>query len=189
MIYKMIRNVIAVRKNLHDWKIGPTPNWFFCNSVDSVLHSFFHCSKTKYFIKQIETFLGKKFKLNAYRMIFGTNYKVGNYASILGIFLWSKAIRVTWTTRRLLVEGKPCNDMAMLFKNYANSRVSKGLLLRAMTPLKLHISYENRRLKIAPKSSDKHKGVDLPACSCGDQALSTGLGYIKLLLNIFKSIH
>ena len=48
----------------------------FCYSVDSVLHAFFHCSKTKYFIKQIETIfqnlLGKKFELNAYRMIFGS---------------------------------------------------------------------------------------------------------------------
>ena len=55
-------------------------------------------------------------------MIFGTKYKVGNYASILGIFFWSKAIRVIWTTRRLLAEGKPCNEMS-LFKNYVNSRV------------------------------------------------------------------
>ena len=49
MIYKMIRNVTAVRKNLYDWKIEPTPNCHFCNGVDSVLHAFFHCSKTKYF--------------------------------------------------------------------------------------------------------------------------------------------
>ena len=87
---------------------------------------FFHCGKTKYFIKQIEVIfqklLGKKFKLNAYRMIFGTKYKVGNYASHLAIFLWSKAIRVIWKTRRLLAEGKPCNEMA-LFKNYVNTRV------------------------------------------------------------------
>ena len=126
MIYKMIRNVTAVRKNLYDWKIEPTPNCLFCNDVDSVLHAFFHCSKTKYFIKQIEVIfqklLGKKFKLNAYRMIFGTKYKVGNYASHLAIFLWSKAIRVIWKTRRLLAEGKPCNEMA-LFKNYVNTRV------------------------------------------------------------------
>ena len=73
LIYKMIRNFIAVRKHLNDWKIEPTPNCIFCNGVDSVLHAFFHCPKTKYFIKQIEvTFknlFGKKFKLNAYRMI------------------------------------------------------------------------------------------------------------------------
>ena len=65
---------------------------------------------------------GKKFKLNAYRMIFGIKHKVGNYASNLGIVLWSKAIRVIWTTRRLLEEGKPCNEME-LFKNYINRRV------------------------------------------------------------------
>ena len=41
MIYEMIRNIIAVQKNLHDWKIEPTPNYVFCNSVDSVLHAFF----------------------------------------------------------------------------------------------------------------------------------------------------
>ena len=55
-------------------------------------------------------------------MIFGSKHKVGNYASILGIFLWSKSIRVIWITRRLLAEGKPCNEMA-LFRNYVNSRV------------------------------------------------------------------
>ena len=55
-------------------------------------------------------------------MIFGTKYKDGNYASHLAIFLWSKAIRVIWKTRRLLAEGKPCNEMA-LFKNYVNTRV------------------------------------------------------------------
>ena len=90
-------------------------------------------------IKQIElifqNLLGNKFKLNAYRMIFGTKYKVGNYASHLGIFLWSKAIRVIWKTRTLLAEGKPCNEMALL-KNYVNTT----------TPLKLHISYDNRRI-------------------------------------------
>ncbi len=55
-------------------------------------------------------------------MIFGINHKVGNYASNLGIFLWSKAIRVIWTTRRLLEEGKPCNEMEH-FKTYINRRV------------------------------------------------------------------
>ena len=117
MIYKIIRNVTAMQKQLYDWKIEPTPKCLFCNSVDSVLHAFFHCSKTKYFIKQIEVIFhkpfGKKFKLNAYIMIFCTKYKVGNYASHLGVFLWSKAIRVIWTTR---------NEMA-LFKNYVNTRV------------------------------------------------------------------
>ena len=34
-------------------------------------------------------------------MIFGIKHKVSNYASNLGIFLWGKAIRVIWTTRRL----------------------------------------------------------------------------------------
>ena len=57
-------------------------------------------------------------------MIFGIKHKVGNYASNLGIFIWSKAIRVIWTTRRLLEEGKPCNEME-LFKNYINRRVEQ----------------------------------------------------------------
>ena len=126
LIYKMIRNVIAVRKHLNDWKIETTPNCIVCNGIDSDLYAFFHCPKTKYFIKQLEgtfkNFFGKKFKLNAYRMIFGIKYKVGNYASNLEIFLWSKAISVIWTTRRLLEEGKPCNEME-LFKHYINRRV------------------------------------------------------------------
>ena len=64
-------------------------------------------------------------------------------------FLWRKAIRVIWTTRRLLAEGKPSNEMA-LFKNYVNSRVETEYFAATM-PLKLHISYENRRLTIARK--------------------------------------
>ena len=94
-------------------------------------------------------------------MIFGIKHKVGNYASKLGIFLWSKAIRVIWTTRRLLEEGKPCNEME-LFKNYINrveiehfaaleqpNRREKflkywcleGVLPRATMPSKLGVTY------------------------------------------------
>ena len=36
-----------------------------------------------------------------------------NYASNLGIFLWSKPIRVIWTSRRLVAEG---NEMALFKK-------------------------------------------------------------------------
>ena len=36
----------------------------------------------------------------------GIKFKAGNYASPLGIFLWSKAIRVIWTTRKLMAELK-----------------------------------------------------------------------------------
>ena len=61
--------------------------------------------------------LGKEFKLNAYRMIFGIKHKVGNYVLNLGIFLWSKAIRVSWTTCRLLTEGKPFNEMKFSKQN------------------------------------------------------------------------
>ena len=55
-------------------------------------------------------------------MIFGIKHKLGNYSSNLGIFLWSKAIPVIWTTRRLLDEGKPCNEMEC-FISYINIRV------------------------------------------------------------------
>ena len=106
-------------------EIEPIHNCIVCNGIDSVLHAFFHCAKTKYFIKLeviFKNLFGKKFKLNAYRMILGIKYKVGNYASNLGICLWSKAIRVIWTTRILLEEGKPCNEME-LFNNYINRRV------------------------------------------------------------------
>ena len=55
-------------------------------------------------------------------MIFGIKHKVCNYASNFGTFLWNKAIRVIWITRRILAEGKPCNEM-ILFKNCVNRRV------------------------------------------------------------------
>ena len=61
--------------------------------VDSVLHAFFHCSKTKFFIKQLESYFLKMAR-NSNRIIFGIKHNFGNYASNLGIFLSSKAIRV-----------------------------------------------------------------------------------------------
>ena len=42
--------------------------------------------------------------------------------SNVGIFPWSKAISVIWTTRRLLAKGKLCKGMT-LFKYYINIRV------------------------------------------------------------------
>ena len=88
----MIRNVIAVRKHLNDWKIEPTPNCIFFHGIDSVLQSFLHCPKTNYFIKQLEVIFKnlyvKKFKLNECGMMFGIKYKAGNYASNLGMFFW-----------------------------------------------------------------------------------------------------
>ena len=35
---------------------------------------------------------------------------------------WESFSGVIWTTRRLLAEGKPCNEMAP-FKNYVNRRI------------------------------------------------------------------
>ena len=47
---------------------------------------------------------------------FGIQYKRGNNASKLGIFLWSKLIKTIWISRKLLEDTKPCNEMAF-FKN------------------------------------------------------------------------
>ena len=41
IIYKLIHQVIAVRKNLYHWRIAPTPECLECSDVDSVLHAFF----------------------------------------------------------------------------------------------------------------------------------------------------
>ena len=84
VIYKLIHTVIAVRKDLHYWKIVPSPTCLAC--------VFFYCNKIRQFIKQAEPILkkifGNYFKLNAFKIVIGMQYKVGNNASILGIFLW-----------------------------------------------------------------------------------------------------
>ena len=54
IIYKLIRQVIAVRKNLYHWRIVPTPENLECSDVDSVFHAYFYCAKTKHFIKLVE---------------------------------------------------------------------------------------------------------------------------------------
>ena len=84
----------------------------------------FHCNKTRQFIKQAEPILkkifGNYFKLNAFKIVFGMQYKVGSNASILGIFLWRKLIKTIWISRKRLEDNKPCNEMAifkMLIKN------------------------------------------------------------------------
>ena len=78
----------------------------------------FDCKKTKQFTKQAELLFkkrfGKHFKLNAFKIIFGMQYKGGNNASKLGIFLWSKLIKTIWISRKLLEDTKPCNEMAIL---------------------------------------------------------------------------
>ena len=49
-------------------------------------------------------------------------YKIGNNASKLGIFLWSKLIKTIWISRKFLEETKPCNEMA-IFKNLIKNRI------------------------------------------------------------------
>ena len=126
VIYKLIHKVIAVRKNLHYWKIVSSPSCLECGGEDSVLHAFFHCKKTKQFIKQAEPLFkklfGKHFKFNAFKITFGMQYKLGNNASKLGIFLWSKLIKTIWISRKLLEETKPCNEMA-IFKTLIKNRL------------------------------------------------------------------
>ena len=50
-------------------------------------------------------------KLNVYSMVFGPTHKIGNNASKLGIFLWSKIIKTIWICRKLLEESKPCSEL------------------------------------------------------------------------------
>ena len=47
-------------------------------------------------------------------MVFGPTHKIGNNASKLGIFLWSKVIKTIWICRKLLEESKPCNEMEIV---------------------------------------------------------------------------
>ena len=47
IIYQLINQVIAVRKNLYHWRIAATPICRECSDVDSVLHEFFYCAKKK----------------------------------------------------------------------------------------------------------------------------------------------
>ena len=104
----------------------PTPECLACSDVDSVLHAFFYCAKTNNFIKQVEpifkNLLGDNFKLNVYLMVFGPTHKIGNNASKLGFFLWSKVIKTIWICRKLLEESKPCNEME-IFKTFVKQRI------------------------------------------------------------------
>ena len=75
IIYKLIHQVIAVRKDLYHWRIVPTPECLECSDVDSVLHDFFFCAKTKKIIKHVEPIFKKRFgdnfQLNVYLIVFG----------------------------------------------------------------------------------------------------------------------
>ena len=113
IIYILIHQVIAVRKNLYlYWRIAPTPECRKSSDVDSVLHAFFYCAKTNNFIKQVEPIFKKHFGdnyiyLNIYLIVFGQTHKIGNNASKLGIILWSKVIKTIWICRKILAEIKP----------------------------------------------------------------------------------
>ena len=125
IIYQLIHQEIAVRKKLYHWRIVPTPECFECSDVDSVLHAFFYCAKKKC-IKHVEPIFIKpfsdNFQLNVYLIVFGPTQKIGNMASKLGIFLWSKVIKTIWICRKLLEESKPCNEMD-IFKNLVKQRI------------------------------------------------------------------
>ena len=74
-----------------------------------VLFSRSNKSRTNNFVKQAEQIFkklfGDNFKLNVYSMVFGPTHKIGNNASKLGIFLWSKIIKTIWICRKLLEES------------------------------------------------------------------------------------
>ena len=55
-------------------------------------------------------------------MVFGPTHKIGNNASKLGIFLWSKVIKTIWICRKLLEESKPCNEME-IFNTFVKQRI------------------------------------------------------------------
>ena len=121
--YSFGSKVIAVRKNLYHWRITPTPECRECSGVDSVLHAFFYCVKTNNFITQVDpifkNLFGNNFKLNVYIIVFGPTHKIGNNASKLGIFLWSKVIKTIWIFRKLLEES---NELDIL-KTFVKQRI------------------------------------------------------------------
>ena len=80
VIYKLIHKVIAVRRNLHYWKIVSSPSCLECGDGDSVLHAFFTARNQNNLLNRPSLYLkkhfGKHFKLNAFKIIFGIQYKV-----------------------------------------------------------------------------------------------------------------
>ena len=84
------------------------------------------CHKTKKIIKNVQPIFKKlfgiDFKLNVYRIVFGTSYKFGNNVTKLRIFLRSKVIKRIWICRKLLEKCKPCNEMA-IFKTFVKNRL------------------------------------------------------------------
>ena len=55
-------------------------------------------------------------------MVFGPTHKIGNNASKLGSFLWSKIIKTRWICRKPLEESKPCNEIE-IFKTFVKQRI------------------------------------------------------------------
>ena len=66
---------------------------------------------------------GDNFKINVYLIVFGSTHKIGNNASKLGIFLWSRIIKTIWICRKLLEEGKPCKEMEIKKKTFVKQRI------------------------------------------------------------------
>ena len=93
---------------------------------------------------------------------FGIQYKRGNNASKLGIFLWSKLIKAIWMSRKLLEDTKPCNEMA-IFKNVIKNRLQN--------------EYE------AAIEQPERKEIFL-SCWCYECILATCTDAFKLIVNI-----
>ena len=93
---------------------------------------------------------------------FGIQYKRGNNASKLGIFLWSKLIKTIWISRKLLEDTKPCNEMA-IFKNLIKNRL------------------QNEYEAAIEQPERKEKFL---SCWCYEGILATCTDAFKLIVNI-----
>ena len=62
--FNIIYKILTERKNIYHWCIVPTPECLEWSDVDTVLHAFFYCPKTKHFIKQAELIFQETFRPN-----------------------------------------------------------------------------------------------------------------------------